>query len=228
MLNPSKAGSASQHHHRPTSQLQQACPKYAEGSKQRRRPNRRDSGQVHGEPVLWAGMLGRHRVRYMEQLFSVRCLALCFSPFPSLCFSVFNYRTGNAADAPWCPNNRLCLHAVGALRARDLHKAHHIKGSVAHGLLDRPAMWPPDTNRASLPLNTRVLACMGDYCSSPCGRCLILVVSTRMKPLNSVQSVTWAGSRATVFSRPFTAIGAVLFSRAKARLARRAGRLITN
>lgn len=37
MLNPSKAGSASQpsisdNHHRPTSQLQQACLKYAEGS----------------------------------------------------------------------------------------------------------------------------------------------------------------------------------------------------
>lgn len=120
----------------------------------------------------------------MEQLFSVATWR--YASLPSLLFAFPFLITEPAkllrcaVNATWCPNNRLCLHAVGALRARDLHKAHHVKGSVAHGLLGRPAMWPPDTNRASLPLSTRVLACMGDYCSSPCGRCLI-VISTRIK-----------------------------------------------
>ncbi|UKZ62252.1 uncharacterized protein TrAtP1_003505 [Trichoderma atroviride] len=59
MLNPSKAGSPSQpsNHHRPTSQLQQACLKYAEGSSARGQIGETASGQVHGVPVLWAGML---------------------------------------------------------------------------------------------------------------------------------------------------------------------------
>lgn len=82
------------------------------------------------------------------ELFSVATWSHASLPAVDAGSLLFRVSFTGPANATWCPNNRLYLylHAVGALRARDLHKAHDGNGSVAHGLLGRPAMWPPDTN----------------------------------------------------------------------------------
>ncbi|KAM0459093.1 hypothetical protein ACHAPV_004666 [Trichoderma viride] len=88
-------------HHCPTSQLQQACLKYAEGSSTRGQIGETASGQVHGVPVLWAGMLGRQlstwsyfRLRPGVMPLSL-ALTLVLFAFPFLI-----YRTGQCYLVP--------------------------------------------------------------------------------------------------------------------------------
>ncbi|PON26214.1 hypothetical protein TGAM01_v205158 [Trichoderma gamsii] len=89
-------------HHRPTSQLQQACLKYAEGSSSRRQIGETASGQVHGVPVLWAGMLGR-QLKHME-LFSVATCSHASLSLPLtlvlFAFPFLIYRTGQCYLVP--------------------------------------------------------------------------------------------------------------------------------
>lgn len=89
-------------HHRPTSQLQQAYLKYAEGSSSTRgQIGETASSQVHGVPVLWAGMLGRqlNTWSYFRLRPGVMPLSLPLTLVP-FAFPFLIYRTGQCYLVP--------------------------------------------------------------------------------------------------------------------------------
>lgn len=90
------------HHHRPTSQLQQAYLKYAEGSSSTRgQIGETASSQVYGVPVLWAGMLDRqlNTWSYFRLRPGVMPLSLPLTLVP-FTFPFLIYRTGQCYLVP--------------------------------------------------------------------------------------------------------------------------------